>query len=195
MLNERLVAAAVTLKTYSRGDSSLLPVTAVQPKLVLVESDQIRSVDSVFNLLNKHYCVTVVKDVRELFLVQDGEPFHLALLSDDLGSLALVAAAQSVRRQWPEARILVLGQAAVKLEDNLYDDAIGHSCKQEDLLEALTKLGSDPWRQRAEGHPFIVQPLKREQTVERAGQHQSLEALDQIKVVPAGVVRQQPVSE
>jgi hypothetical protein len=177
MLNDRYLAAADMPNIDSRGDSSLLPVTTLLPKLVVVEPDTIRAgANSVSHLLQKHYCVTVAKDVRELFLLRDGEPFCFALLSDYMGSFQLVAAAHSVRRQWPDARILVLGQAAVMLEDHLYDDAIAHSCNQDDIFASLTKLSCNPWRQRAEGRPFMVQPLNPEQSGERAKEPRSLEA-------------------
>jgi hypothetical protein len=168
MLNDRYLAAAEIPKTEQYSDPSLLPVASVRPRVVLVEPATIRSADCPSHLLEECYWVTVVKDVRELFLLRDGWPFTFALLSDHLGPFQLVAAAHSVRRQWPDARILVLGQAAVILEDHLYDDAIAHSCKREDLFAALRKLSCDPWRQRAEGRPFIVQPPNPEQPVERA---------------------------
>jgi hypothetical protein len=168
MLNDRYLAATVLPNIDPRSDPALLPVATIRPKVVLVEPDTNRSTGCAPLLLEEHYCVTLVKDVRELFLLRDREPFLFALLSDRLGSFQLVAAAHSVRRQWPDSRILVLGQAAVILEDHLYDDAIAHSCKREDLFAALTKLSCDPWRQRAEGRPFIVQPQNPEQSVERA---------------------------
>jgi DNA-binding response OmpR family regulator len=185
MLNDRYLAAPDMPNLDTRSDPSLLPVPAVRPKVVLVEPDTIRVANRTSHLLEERYCVTVAKDVRELFLLRDGEPFHIALLSDHLGSFQLVAAAHSVRRQWPDAHILVLGQAAVMLEDHLYDDAIAHSCKQEDLLASLTKLSCNPWRQRAEGRPFIVQTLKPEQAVKRAKEQKSFEGAKDIMARPA----------
>jgi hypothetical protein len=167
MLNDRSLAPPAMPNIDSHGDSSLLPVTAVLQKVVLVEPDKIRPTDCASHLLEGLYSVTVVKDVRELFFLRNGDPFVHALLSDHLGSFALVAAAQSVRRQWPKARILVLGQASLTLEDHLYDDAIRHTCKKEDLFDALMKLSFDPWKQKAGGRPFIVQPLNPEEPIER----------------------------
>jgi hypothetical protein len=71
------------------------------------------------------------------------------------------------------------------LEDHLYDDVIGHSCKQEDLFASLTKLSCNPWRQRAEGRPFMVQPLKPEQAVKCGKTPKSFEASKNIMARPA----------
>jgi hypothetical protein len=185
MLNDRYLAAPEMPNFDTYSDPSLVPLPATRPKLVLVEPDTIRPTDCASRTLEERYCVTVVKDVRELFLLRDGEPFLFALLSDHLGSFQLVAAAHSVRRQWPDARILVLGEAARMLEDHLYDDVIGHSCKQEDLFASLTKLSCNPWRQRAEGRPFMVQPLKPEQAVKCGKTPKSFEASKNIMARPA----------
>jgi hypothetical protein len=186
MLNDQYLAAPQMSNFGPHSDPSSLPVATVRPKVVLVEPDMIHPADCPSHLLEERYCVTVVKDVRELFLLRDGKPFIFALLNDHMGPFQLVAAAHSVRRQWPDARILVLGQAAVVLEDHLYDEAIAHSsCKREALFAALTKLACDPWRQRAEGRPFIVRPVNLEQPVEPAKEPKSLEASVNIIAIPA----------
>jgi hypothetical protein len=185
MLNGRYLAATVLPNIDPHSDLALRPMVTVRPKVVLVEPDTIRPTGCAPHLLEEHYCVTLVKDVRELFLLRDGEPFLFALLSDNLGPFQLVAAAHSVRRQWPDARILVLGKAAVMLEDHLYDDAIPHSCKLEELFASLTKLSRDPWGQRTGGRPFIVHPLNPEQLVRSAKEPKSLGASVNIVAIPA----------
>lgn len=124
--------------------------------LVTIQPQEKVPTEGLSLLLNDHYLVTTVS-MGELFGMRNSDPFALAVLNDDLGASELVAAAQFVRRQWPKARILLLlGQAAISLPDNLYDDSIGQSCEQESLLETLTNLSFDPWKQRTEGRPFVI---------------------------------------
>ncbi len=130
------------------GDASV-PVVLVEPDLICVP-------DRTLLLTEARYRVTTVRDVRELFFLQGSEPFQMAVLSDLLGPFALMAAAQAVRRHWPKACILVLGCAALVLEDNLYDETLSHSCGGRDFLEALARLVSDPWGGRANVLPFAV---------------------------------------
>lgn len=121
------------------------PMAASEParlSIVLIEPTAVSLPDHRFLLSNDNYLVTAVRGTRELSLLSAAESFALALISDTLGRVGLVDAARSVRRQWPTARILVLGQAAVILEDNLYDDALPHSSGQQDLCDTLTRMSS-----------------------------------------------------
>jgi hypothetical protein len=65
------------------------------------------------------------------------------VLSNALGSSALRMVAESVRRQWPSARILILGIAVSELEDQLYDEAVDYRISLKDLLTALLKLSTN----------------------------------------------------
>jgi hypothetical protein len=116
-------------------------VLDVMNRLILVgtQPHSNRPDECVWALLNGPYPVTVV-NMSGLFALAQSDPFPIAVLSDRLGPSELIAAAQFVRRQWPQARILVLGQAAPVLGDNLYDDSIAHSCEQVGLLKTLARL-------------------------------------------------------
>jgi hypothetical protein len=73
---------------------------------------------------------------------------HLAVLSDTLGSSGLRSLAQDVRRQWPLARVLIIGAAQVALDDPLYDEAVERRVSSTDFLAALTKLSAYSSSQR-----------------------------------------------
>jgi hypothetical protein len=119
--------------------------------LVLIEPIGASFPDHRFLVSNESYRVTSVRDTRELALLGAVESFAIALISDTLGRVGFVDAARSVRKQWPNARILVLGRAAVVLDDHLYDDALPHSCGEQELYDTLNRMS----RQRVQGRPFI----------------------------------------
>jgi hypothetical protein len=48
--------------------------------------------------------------------------------------------AQDVRVYWPRAHILIFGTPSADFEDSLYDTAINHRCRPEELLDALFRL-------------------------------------------------------
>jgi hypothetical protein len=75
---------------------------------------------------------------------------HLAVLSDSLGSIGLRNVAEDVRRQWPLARVLIIGAAQVVLDDPLYDEAVERRISSADLLVALTNLSAFSSNQRVE---------------------------------------------
>lgn len=120
--------------------------------IVLVEPIAGSLPDLRFLLSNDSYRVTSVTSIRELSLLSAAESFAIALISDTVGRAGLDEAARSIRKQWPTARILVFGRAAVVLEDYLYDDALPHACGQQDLCDTLNRMSG----QRAQGRPFIV---------------------------------------
>jgi hypothetical protein len=95
--------------------------------------------------------VTTVIDVREMFELRFEKPVAFAILNDLLGPFGLRAAAESVRRQWPLAKILVIGCAVPTLEDHLYDETISHRHEEDGILEVLHMLTKDSWSQRMVG--------------------------------------------
>ena len=97
-----------------------------ESNVLLVEPARSPRSDSEQLLKPANICETVVLGVRELFELRFEKRVAFAVLSDMLGPFGLRAAAQSVRRQWPLAKILVIGCAAPTLEDHLYDEAISH---------------------------------------------------------------------
>jgi hypothetical protein len=138
--------------TAQLPESSLARINPERLGLVLIEPIDASFPDHRFLASNESYRVTSVRDTRELALLGAAESFAIALISDTLGRVGFVDAANSVRKQWPTARILVLGRAAVVLEDHLYDDALPHSCGQQELCDTLNRMS----RQRVQGRPFIV---------------------------------------
>ena len=91
------------------------------------------------------YCVTAVSDIHDVIVLRVERPIAVAVLSDVLGSLRLRVAAESVRRQWPEAKILILGCGGPALEDQLYDEVVSHWHEATALLEVLQVLAENRW--------------------------------------------------
>ena len=84
-----------------------------------------------------------------LFALQGTKAVALAILSDRLGQRLLGTVAQTIRRQWPRARILILGQAGGILEDYLYDEQITRSADPKQVLAELESLYWGMWNQRS----------------------------------------------
>jgi hypothetical protein len=133
-------------------EASLPGVGPAKLRLVLIEPNSASFPDRRFLLSNERDQVTSALNTRELVLLGGEASFSIALISDTLGSVEFVAATRSVRKQWPTARILILGRAAVVLEDYLYDEALPQSCDQQELCDALDRMSG----QRSYGGPFIV---------------------------------------
>ena len=125
-----------------RHDFSTPSVNFSQPALLLVEPDVELLSTRTRVLTNSGYCVAAAMTEREVFAFR-GIEVRLAVLSNALGSSALRMVAESVRRQWPSARILILGIAVSELEDQLYDEAVDYRISLKDLLTALLKLSTN----------------------------------------------------
>jgi hypothetical protein len=166
-LCESRVASHATPSGVRRGFTMLPmpPITSVQiseplpttfapsrPSVILISPTINLLSDSRYLMLDDNYRVTAVGDLRELSLVRDSESFALAVISDTLGGTELVKATRLVRKQWPTARILVLGHAAIALEDSLYDDVLPHSSGEQKVCDILTRMST----QRTYGRLFIV---------------------------------------
>jgi hypothetical protein len=107
--------------------------------LLLIEANSMQQSQRGWLHADPTYCVTVAFGIREFFLLRV-KAIALALLSDSLGQSALRDVAQSVRQQWPMAKILILGRAVPALDDNLYDDEISQSSKQKEIRDMIEKL-------------------------------------------------------
>jgi hypothetical protein len=94
------------------------------------------------------YYVAAVCNTYDLKLLRLDKPLGFALLSDLLGPFHLRAAAEAVRRQWPTAKILILGRAAPGLEDHLYDEVIGHWHEPTVLLGVIRMLADNRWTKK-----------------------------------------------
>jgi len=116
--------------------------------ILLIEPDvSVLAAESLL-LTNSNYCVTPAFSHQEIFVLRDTKAVALAILSDSLGRRLLGAIAETVRRQWPLARILILGRAESVLEDHLYDEQINHSLNPKELLDDLERLYKGSWNQR-----------------------------------------------
>jgi hypothetical protein len=92
--------------------------------------------------------VTPAISYDELFIIlRDVKAIALAMLSDRLGRYLLEKAAATIRRQWPRTRILIIGKAAMVLEDHLYDEQIDRSSDPQQVLAELEKLYEGMWNQ------------------------------------------------
>jgi hypothetical protein len=138
--------------TAQLPEAPLACINAAKLRLVLIEPMGASIPDLRFLESHQSYHVTSVRNALELALLGSAESFAIAIVSDTLGRVGFIDAARSVRKQWPAARILVLGRAAIVLEDHLYDDALPHSCGQQKLCDTLNRMS----RQRVQGRPFIV---------------------------------------
>ena len=116
---------------------------------VLLIDPDISVLSSESSLLAKsNYCVTPAFSHAELFILRETKAIALAILSGSLGQQLLAAIAQTVRRQWPLARILILGRAQSVLEDHLYDEEIKDSPTPKQLLDEIERLYKGSWNQR-----------------------------------------------
>ena len=121
------------LPNLSVDNSSQRGILLVEPDITVLTSQALL-------LANSNYCVTTASSDRETFVLRHTKVVTIAILSASLGYRILCAVAEAVRRQWPLARILILGRPASMLEDHLYDDQIDHYPAPKQLLDALERL-------------------------------------------------------
>jgi hypothetical protein len=74
---------------------------------------------------------------------------QIAILTEALGLEQLRAATESVRLQWPSARILILGYVPVSLDDHLYDESADPRFDPKKLLDMLKRLNQEAWARRS----------------------------------------------
>ena len=96
-----------------------------------------------------NYCVTPAFSQAEIFALRETKAIALAILSDHLGPRILASVAQTVRKQWPLARILIHGRPASVLEDHLYDEEMSRSSDPKKLIEDVETLYTGSWNQRS----------------------------------------------
>jgi hypothetical protein len=129
-----------------------LPIVAapepVSRGILLIDPDISLLYAEYLLLTNSNYYVTPAFSHREIFALRETKEVALAILSDSLGRQLLGAIAETVRRQWPLARILILGRAESVLEDHLYDEQIDHSLDPTQILDDLERLYKGSWNQR-----------------------------------------------
>ena len=126
----------------SRESMKAAPNRTLRTRLLLVETHSELSSSRILMLSVWGFRVEQARTRSELFDLRF-VAVHLALLSDILGSSELRRSAEDVRRQWPSARVLILGAAHV-LDDPLYDEAVDRQISSADLLLAITKMSAYP---------------------------------------------------
>ena len=117
--------------------------------ILLVEPDITLLTAEVLSLTRLNYCVTPAFSQDEIFALRETKAIALAILSDHLGPRILAAVAQTVRKQWPLAGILIHGRPESVLEDHLYDEEIIRSLDPKKLIEDLERLYKGSWNQRS----------------------------------------------
>ena len=148
VLEQRHPATAITEVAPWRG------ILAVEPDLAVLNAKSVL-------LTQANYSVTLATNDSDLFSLQTTKAFALAILSDRLGRGLLGAVAQIIRKQWPRARILIMGEVPRMLEDYLYDEQICRSSDPKQVLANLEGLYEGMWNERSNSidwHPFKVSP-------------------------------------
>jgi len=137
-----VISAPLLLPRGSLNSSAWRGILLVEPNITLLMAQALL-------LTRLDYCVTPAFSHSEIFALRDTKPIALAILSDRLGPRILASVARTVRKQWPLARILILGRPEFVLEDHLYDEEISHSSDPRTLIEDIERLYKDLWNQRS----------------------------------------------
>lgn len=100
--------------------------------------------DAALTSLFHSYRVALFEKPFDLFVAR-AAPVSYALLCASAGCSLLAAEAYIIRKQWPSAKILVLGPAPHDLEDDLYDETVAADCSAAALATALSNRNVDLW--------------------------------------------------
>jgi len=146
---------------------TIVPNRPLRTRLLLAEADAEPLSMRTLQLSNSGYHVATASTRKQVFDLRF-VAMHLAVLSDSLGSIGLRNLAEDVRRQWPLARVLIIGAAQVVLDDPLYDEAVERRISTSDLLAALTKLSAYSSNQRVEIFRQTLGGIDYEKDLERA---------------------------
>ncbi|ADW68500.1 hypothetical protein AciX9_1447 [Granulicella tundricola MP5ACTX9] len=113
----------------SQESSTLLLIEPRWPKVSRVSQQ----------LEGSRFSVTVAHDAKDIYLMSGSIRIPCAVLSDELGAVALQASAEAVRWQWPRTSILILGTPGA-LEDHLYDDIVAHASGANVLIKRAESI-------------------------------------------------------
>jgi hypothetical protein len=97
--------------------------------------------EALHSRLNTHLSIT--PDWKRLWVLPKQENFHVAVLHNTLSGKELEEASQFIRRQWPQARILVIRFGQEFLDDALYDERVTPAASTETLQAAIDRLVED----------------------------------------------------
>lgn len=100
--------------------------------------------DDALTSLFHSYRVEIFHNPFDLFASQSPPPSYV-LLCASAGCSLLAAEARIIRKQWPLARIMLLGSAPQDLEDHLYDDVVPPDCNAASLATAFETRSIDLW--------------------------------------------------
>lgn len=121
--------------------------------VLLVEADADSLLRRANLLVDSGYRVETASRLPELFSLRS-TAIRLAVVSDGPGSAGLRSTAETVCRQWPLARILILGAGRRVLDGALYDEAVDRRIQDDDLLAILKRLSAYRQRHRVEVFHF-----------------------------------------
>ncbi len=130
--------------------------TPLQPLVLLIETDLELLASRTLLLTQSDYGVVTAKTPREIVELRCLGDVQIAILSDTLELAQLRASTESVRMQWPSARILILGHVPFALDDHLYDESIDPRFDPKKLLDTLKTLSQEAWTRQSlspEWHP------------------------------------------
>lgn len=145
-----VISSYISSSTSARLGSPRTSVGKLTRRTILLVEPDISTLSTEALLLtNSDYCVTTAFSPLEIFLLRDTASIALAILSASLGRYTLRSVAEAVRKQWPLARILVLGQAGSVLEDHLYDEEIDPYPEPKQLLDDLDRLYNGSWNRHS----------------------------------------------
>jgi hypothetical protein len=146
-------AAEQSALSAASASPQLLPggpvYTSLWRGILLVEPDISLLTAETLLLTRSNYSVMPAFSQSEIFALYETKVIALAILSDRLGPRLLATVAQTVRKRWPLARILIVGRPESMLEDHFYDEQIDRSSDPKQLLDDIERLYKDSWNQRS----------------------------------------------
>jgi hypothetical protein len=130
--------------------------TSLLTGILLLEGDLVVLSNRSRFLTNSSYRVTEARNRSDLFGRRGTTGISLAIINDCLGTVALGAAAQSLRMGRPLAQILILGKPQFILEDFLYDEVLAHRYIESDLLVTIERICHPSANRGRDGGLFIL---------------------------------------
>lgn len=116
---------------------SLLPVQAgvllVEPEVELCESRRLL-------LVKIAHCVDVVRGYKEVFSLHPGNGYNLIVLNARHNNQEARDVSEYVRRCWPAAKVLLVGEDCGCIDDPLYDEIVDATGNPPALMAALQRL-------------------------------------------------------
>jgi hypothetical protein len=100
-----------------------------------------------FLLYSLHVGVHTVVSYTEVFHLNDAINFSLVVLNICPSDKRASDIASHVRRQWPGAKVLLIGTGCGCVEDALYDDIVDPFCNPAALIEVVQRLRKTSWSQ------------------------------------------------